>query len=291
MIENVITKKDMKLQGLYLVSTPIGNLKDITMRAIETLQNADFIACEDSRVTGKLKKAYNIDTKLIKYNDHSTDEARANLINILNSGKSIALVSDAGTPLISDPGYKLVNNCYENNIKVNAIPGVSASIMAFTLSGLPMDNFFFSGFLPSKEHARIKKLNDIKNIEATIGIYESAKRLTSSLKNIYQILGDRNIAVVRELTKKFEEVKRGKISELISHYEEAGNPKGEIVIVIEGYNATSDNLSIEQIESELKELIFTNKMKTKDAVKHLENVTALNKKELYNIAIKIKENG
>ena len=200
-------KKDRPLNGSFtIVSLPIGNLKDITLRAIETLEQSDIIYCEDTRTTIKLINHYNIKGVLKSYHEHSTSKAREKIINELGNGKNISLVSDAGTPLISDPGYKLIRDIKESGYKVSSAPGVSSPIMALTLSGISSDKFLFTGFLPVKKSSRLDYLNEIKNISASIIIFESAKRINGTLMDLKEILGDRKVAICRELTKKFEEI-------------------------------------------------------------------------------------
>jgi 16S rRNA (cytidine1402-2'-O)-methyltransferase len=216
--------------GLYIVATPIGNLGDITGRAIAVLRGVAAVACEDTRVTGKLLSHLGIKQKLIRYDDHASEATRDYLLALAGE-QAIALVSDAGTPLISDPGYKLVRAAREMGVAVTSAPGVSAAVMALTLSGLPSDRFLFAGFLPSKDKARRTALQDLAAIPATLVLYETSPRLTDALAAIGAELPDREVAVARELTKKFEECRTGSAAELIEHYT-AHPPKGEIVLVI-----------------------------------------------------------
>lgn len=218
--------------GLILVATPIGNLGDISARALETLRGADVVVCEDTRVTGKLLRAFGIDVPLLPYNDHNAARQRPKLLSALSGGKSVALVSDAGMPLISDPGYKLVSACVETGIGVTSVPGASAPLMALQLSGLPSDAFAFAGFLPAKSAARRKALAVWAGVPATLLFFETGPRLAGSLADMLAVFGDRPAAVARELTKMFEEVRRGTLGELASFYEVDGPPKGEIVVVV-----------------------------------------------------------
>jgi len=218
--------------GLYIAATPIGNARDITLRALDLLAAADVIACEDTRVTAKLLAIHGIRTSLTPYHDHNAEKARPHLIKRLKSGEIVALVSDAGSPLVSDPGYKLVRACREEGIPVTAIPGASAVLASLTLSGLPSDRFLFTGFLPNRKNARRKTLEELKAIPATLVIMESAKRLAASLADMVHVLGGREAAVGRELTKKFEEVRRANLSELAAHYAEQGPPRGEVMVVV-----------------------------------------------------------
>ena len=217
---------------LALVATPIGNLGDISARALETLQHADVIACEDTRVTGNLLSKFSIRRPVVAYHDHNAERMRPALLERLSHGETVALVSDAGTPLISDPGYKLVREAAEAGIAVTAIPGASAPITALILSGLPSDRFLFAGFLPPKPGARRTTLAELKAVPATLLLFETGPRLADSLGDCRDVLGDRPAAVARELTKLHEEVRRGTLGALAEHYAGAGAPKGEIVLVI-----------------------------------------------------------
>ncbi|MGB7409074.1 MAG: 16S rRNA (cytidine(1402)-2'-O)-methyltransferase [Pontixanthobacter sp.] len=216
--------------GLYIVATPIGNLGDITLRSVETLRACDLIACEDTRVTGKLLKHLGVDKPMRRYNDHSDDEARNRLLAEMQD-RAVVLVSDAGTPLISDPGYRLVRAAREANIAVTSLPGACAAIAGLTISGLPSDRFFFAGFLPSKDLARQEALQEIAELRATTIFYETGPRLVKSLQACADILTGRIFAVARELTKLHEECRTGTAADLIQHYSDAP-PKGEIVLLI-----------------------------------------------------------
>ncbi len=216
--------------GLYIVATPIGNLGDISGRAIALLEAADLIAVEDSRVTGKLLNHLGLKKRMRPYHDHSKESDRDALIDAARAG-IVVLVSDAGTPLISDPGYKLVRAAREAGLLVTTAPGASAAIAALSISGLPTDRFLFVGFLPSKAKARDDAIAEIEAVRATLIFYESGSRLGATLSALAKRLGDREAVVVRELTKKFEEVVRGSLSELESHYAEM-EPKGEIVLMV-----------------------------------------------------------
>ena len=216
--------------GLYVVATPIGNLADMSQRAIAVLDAAEIVAVEDSRVTGKLLHHLGLKKKMRRYNDHSSTNDRESLIAAARDGV-VALVSDAGTPLISDPGYKLVRAARDAGVPVYTIPGASAVIAALSISGLPTDRFLFSGFLPNKAKARADALLELASIKATLVFYESGPRLAASLETIAQLYGEREVAVARELTKKFEEVVTGTAAELAARYA-AQEPKGEIVLII-----------------------------------------------------------
>ncbi len=218
---------------LYIVSTPIGNLADITFRAIEVLKQVDLIAAEDTRHTGILLKNYSIATPLTSYHDFNKEKKATELIQKILSGNSIALVSDAGTPGISDPGYLLIKFAIEKEIQIIPIPGPTAFISALVVSGLPTDKFIFEGFLPTKPQKRKKRLEELSQEKRTLIFYESPYRLLKFLDEIKQCLGERRICVARELTKKFEEIKRGTISEVLEYFQK-GKVKGELVIVVEG---------------------------------------------------------
>jgi 16S rRNA (cytidine1402-2'-O)-methyltransferase len=217
--------------GLYIVATPIGNAADVSLRALDVLKRAHVIACEDTRVTAKLLAIHGIRTPLLSYHDHNAERVRPQLIQRLKQGESVALASDAGTPLISDPGYKLVHAAVANGIFVTGLPGPSAVLAALVLSGLPTDRFLFAGFLPAGA-ARRKALQALAGVDATLVLMESAKRLAASLRDMASVLGDRPAAVGREMTKKFEEVRRDSLAALARHYEEKGPPKGEVTLVI-----------------------------------------------------------
>ena len=276
--------KNNKEGKLTIISLPIGNLKDITIRALEELQSSDLIFCEDKRITIKLLNHYNIKNKLMSYNEHSDRGTREFIVNEIEKGKSISLVSDAGTPLISDPGYKLIKELKKKNLTVTSCPGPSSPITAITLAGLPSDKFFFSGFLPVKSKARKDYLLKIKNIESTIIFFESPNRIVKSLETILEIFGDRNIAICRELTKKFEEVITLKVSEAIKNLSSRDNIKGEIVIVIEGEVKKDKSQNLEAI---LKDALKS--MSLSDAAKEISNYTNFSKKEVYNAALVLKD--
>ena len=218
---------------LFLVSTPIGNMDDITKRAIDVLKNSDLIACEDTRRTLKLLKKYDINRPLESYYDHNKEKKTPYLLRLLDKGKSVALVSDSGTPCISDPGFYLVKKVIEKGYKLFTVPGPSSILSALILSGLPTDRFVFEGFLPKKKGKRKARITQLKEEERTIIIFESPFRFLSLLKELKEILGERKISVSRELTKVYEETIRGNLSDLINQLE-GKKPKGEFIIVLEG---------------------------------------------------------
>jgi 16S rRNA (cytidine1402-2'-O)-methyltransferase len=220
------------LGTLYLVATPIGNLADITHRALQILKDVDLIACEDTRHTHKLLQHYGIATRTISYHEHNEQQRATQLIDSLKQGSDIAVVSDAGTPSISDPGFRLVRAAIENEIPVVPVPGPSALIAALIAAGLPTDEFFFAGFLPPRSNARRARLSELQSVPGTLIFYEAPHRLATTLKDAHEILGEREAVVARELTKVHEEVRRGLLSELSMHYENE-EPRGEIVLLID----------------------------------------------------------
>ena len=264
---------------LYLVSTPIGNLGDISGRAKEILAGADLVACEDTRTSGNLFKLLGIQVKATTaYHDHNADQVRPKLIQKLKKGLTIALVSDAGTPLVSDPGYKLVRDCLKEGIKVSTVPGANAVLSALQLSGLSSASFYFGGFLPTKSGPRKEHLKTVQALKSTLIFYESPNRLLKSLEDILTVYGNREMAVVREITKKFEEVQKGSVEHLIQHYTEIGAPKGELVLVIDGGHE-----NLEKQDFDWPQLIQTVRPKypVKKAAELLADKTGLSKKEIY----------
>jgi len=217
---------------LYLVATPIGNLADITHRAIQVLREVALIACEDTRHTRKLLQHYGIDAKTISYHEHNEQQRARELIESLKDGIDVAIVSDAGTPAISDPGFRLVRAAIENGITVVPVPGPSALISALVAAGLPTDEFFFGGFLPARSSARRTRLSELRAVPGTLIFYEAPHRLAASLQDAYEVLGEREAVVARELTKLHEEIKRGRLSELVEHFAKV-EPRGEIVLLID----------------------------------------------------------
>tara|TARA_B100000427_G_scaffold41965_1_gene30628 strand:- start:598 stop:1290 length:693 start_codon:yes stop_codon:yes gene_type:complete len=215
---------------LFVVGTPIGNLEDITLRAISTLQNVDLILAEDTRNSKKLLSAHNIDTKMMSYHEHSNEKETKRIISLLLDGKNLALISDAGTPTISDPGYGLIRDCIKKEIKIIPIPGASAITTAMSVSGLPSDSFTFFGFLPQKK-GRIKKIKELLNVDNTIILFESPFRLEKTLNQLKEYLGNRSVVVGRELTKLYEEIIRGNLEDIIKYFSKS-KVKGEIVIMI-----------------------------------------------------------
>ncbi len=271
--------------GLYVTATPIGNLRDITLRALDVLAGVDQIACEDTRQTGKLLSHFGIRTPTRAYHDFSGDEARARLIRDLKGGMRIALVSDAGTPLISDPGYKLVALAQEESVGVFAVPGASSMAAALSICGLPTDHFAFAGFAPPKSAARRTEMERFKALPGTLVFFESAKRLPAFLKDAADVLGPRPAAVARELTKKFEELKRGSLQELAAHYADAGPPKGEIVVLI-GPASVHQGAAID-LDAALRDALLTQSVK--DAASDVAALTGLPKRDVYARALALKK--
>lgn len=218
---------------LYLVATPIGNLADITHRALQVLEDVDLIACEDTRHTQKLLNHYGINTKTVSYHEHNEQQRSSQLIDLLKQGSNIAIVSDAGTPSISDPGFRLVRAAIEIEAAVVPIPGPSALISGLIAAGLPTDEFFFAGFLPARSNQRRARLTELKSIPGTLIFYEAPHRLGPALTDAYEVLGEREAVVARELTKIHEELKRGRLSELANHYSNEDKARGEIVVLID----------------------------------------------------------
>ena len=218
--------------GLYLVATPIGNLGDITIRALETLAAADIVACEDTRVTRVLLNRYGISRRTTAYHEHNAAEAGPKLVEAVLAGRSVALVSDAGTPLVSDPGYRLVGEVIAGGGRVIPVPGASALLSALTASGLPSDAFLFAGFLPAKAGQRRSRLEELKAVPATLVFYESPRRLAETLAAMAETLGDRPAAIGREITKAFEEMRRGSLAGLAATYAAEETPRGEVVICV-----------------------------------------------------------
>jgi len=239
---------------LYLVATPIGNLSDITHRALQVLRDVDLIACEDTRHTQKLLNHYGITTKTISYHEHNEQQRAVKLIDQLKQGSNIAVVSDAGTPAISDPGFRLVRAAIENEVPVVPVPGPSALISALVAAGLPTDEFFFAGFLPARSNARRARLGELQSIPGTLIFYEAPHRLAATLKDAYEILGERDAVVARELTKVHEEIRRGRLSELSKYYE-GEEPRGEIVVLIDRnvISAAKPQLSIAALVDQLEQ--------------------------------------
>jgi 16S rRNA (cytidine1402-2'-O)-methyltransferase len=274
--------------GLYVVATPIGNAADITLRALALLSGVDAVACEDTRVTAKLLARHAVTAPLLAYHEHNAERMRPKLLERLHGGAAIALVSDAGTPLISDPGFKLVRAALADGIPVTALPGASATLAALVLSGLPSDRFLFAGFLPAKSAARRRTLEELAAVPATLVFFEAAPRLAAALADMAAILGERGAAVARELTKLHEEVRRGALGELAAHYAAAGAPKGEVVVVAAppvAAAAPADDLLDAQIEAAL------GAMSLRDASAAVAAATGLPRRDVYARALALAGRG
>jgi 16S rRNA (cytidine1402-2'-O)-methyltransferase len=271
--------------GLYILATPIGNARDISLRALDTLKGCDVIAAEDTRVTSKLLSIHGVSKPLIAYNDHNAPEMRPRILARLAQGEVVALVSDAGTPLVSDPGYKLVRAAIEAGGNVVSIPGPSAVLAGLTLSGLPSDRFLFAGFLPSRQGERKSALEELKSVRATLIIFESAQRLSESLAAMAEVLGDRPCAMTRELTKMHEEVRRGSLSELAAHYDKAGAPRGEVTLLVgpPGEAVTDDA----KIDAALAAALAF--MPVKAAANLIADLTDGSRKKIYDRALDLKD--
>nr|WP_247718183.1 16S rRNA (cytidine(1402)-2'-O)-methyltransferase [Qipengyuania proteolytica] len=269
--------------GLYIVATPIGNLGDITLRAIDVLKRCEGVACEDTRVTGKLLKHLGISKPLWRYDDHSEHRDRTRLVDSMRT-RAVVLVSDAGTPLVSDPGYRLVNDCRAEGIPVTVVPGACAAIAGLSLSGLPNDRFLFAGFLPGKDKARREFLEELAPVDTTLVFHETSPRLLKSLETIGEVLPHREVAVARELTKLHEECRRGLTHGLVAYYE-AHPPKGEIVLLvgppvpIEASEADADILLAEALQT----------LKPSQAASRVAKETGLDRKQLYARAMELRE--
>ncbi|HEY2871176.1 MAG TPA: 16S rRNA (cytidine(1402)-2'-O)-methyltransferase [Reyranella sp.] len=274
--------------GLHIVATPIGNLRDITLRALDTLRLADLIAAEDTRVFAKLASAHGIANPTVSYSDATQDANEPRILRALAEGKRVALVSDAGMPLISDPGYRLVRAALEAGHAVTAAPGPSAVPMALALSGLPTDRFFFGGFLPAKSVERRRAIGDAALIPSTVIFFEAPHRLAASLADLAELLGDRPAAVARELTKLFEEVRRAPLGALASHYAAQAEVKGEIVIVI-GPPGEAAAPSAETLDAALRQAL--EQVSVKDAAAEIAARFGLRRREVYARALELKRQG
>jgi 16S rRNA (cytidine1402-2'-O)-methyltransferase len=282
-------KSDQKrlAAGLYVVATPIGNLGDMSARAIETLKAAAVIACEDTRITGILLQRFGITTPMTPYHDHNAARVRPKVLARLSAGESVALVSDAGTPLLSDPGYKLVRACAEENIPVFSVPGPSALLAALSVAALPTNRILFAGFLPVKSAARRDTIEEFKSLRATLVFYETAPRLAAALTDLDHILGARNAAVCRELTKLHEEARRGTLADLAAHYKDVGAPKGEIVIVVGPSEESAHAPSEDDIDGALTDALST--MSLRDAVDAVAGAFKQPRRAIYARAIALQK--
>jgi 16S rRNA (cytidine1402-2'-O)-methyltransferase len=272
--------------GLYLVATPIGNLGDITLRALETLAGVDIVACEDTRITRRLMERFSITVPLMQYHEHNATAARPKILEKLAQGASIALVSDAGTPLISDPGYKLVREVSAAGFNVVALPGPSSVLAALSVAALPTDRFFFEGFLPSKQTARRARLAELARIDATLVMFESGARVQDSLRDLAAVMGDREAAICREMTKLHEEVRRATLAELAAVADDL-ETRGEFVLVI-GPPAADAGMSEDALDDLLRTSLARGSVK--DAVAHAVEVSGRPRREIYARALELSRN-
>lgn len=273
--------------GLYVVATPIGHLRDVTLRALDVLAAADVIACEDTRVTRKLTDHYGIATPLTPYHEHNAAEARPRLLARLAAGEIIALVSDAGTPLISDPGYKLLREASAAGYPVVAIPGASAVLTALTVAAQPTDRFFFEGFLPPKQQARRARIGELSRIPATLVLFETGPRIADALADLSEILGGRPASICRELTKLHEEVRRGSLSDLARNYAAGAETRGEFVVVIAPPGRADEQST--DIDALLRAAL--GRISVKDAVGEVAMATGRPRREVYQRALDIAKGG
>lgn len=274
--------------ALFLVATPIGNLGDISARAVETLQSVDLIAAEDTRHSRRLMQHFSINTRLLAYHEHNEEQQASALLERLLSGQSVALISDAGTPLVSDPGYRLVNAALENRIPVTPVPGPCAAIAALSASGLPTDRFVFEGFPPAKQGARRNYLQALKSEQRTLVFYVSCHRITDTLADMMEVFGgDRQAVLARELTKTFETIRRASLSDLVEWVENDENQrKGEIVVLVEGAAPNADDR--QQQLSELLQ-VLVEELPVKQAAAIAARLTGLHRNEIYRQALSLKE--
>jgi len=281
-------KDIFKTGALYVVATPIGNMDDITLRALNVLGRVDLIAAEDTRHTGKLLARHKIKGHLIAYHEHNETERTPELLNRLKAGSAVALVSNAGTPSVSDPGYRLVNAAIANGINVVPIPGVSAAVSALSVAGLPTDSFVFIGFTAKKKAKRIKQLAELAHVPRTIIFYESPRRITTFLQEIISTMGDRYGVLCREMTKLHEEFIRGNLSEIHSRLKERATVKGECTLIVEGRQETSD-VSFETIQSEIIKTLETTESSLSDLAKTIAVKYGVSKNKIYQKALKIRQ--
>lgn len=272
---------------LYIVATPIGNLSDMTAHAIDRLKSVDIIACEDTRTSGKLLNHFNITTKTIAYHDHNAEAQTAKLVELLQSGKHLALISDAGTPLISDPGFRLVKACHEFGIKVSPVVGASAAIAALSVAGLPSDKFYFYGFLPAKTHARQSELASLAAMTATLIFYEAPHRIIDCVTDMVNVLGaDRKVTFCREVTKTFETIYPSTLGELVDFIKaDTNQQKGEMVLVVGGAVANTD--SADKHDELLKRLLQD--LSLKKAAQLASDITGVKKNALYDRMLQLTQ--
>jgi 16S rRNA (cytidine1402-2'-O)-methyltransferase len=274
--------------GLYLVATPIGNLGDITLRALETLAGADIVACEDTRITRRLLERFSIAAKLMQYHEHNAEQARPKILAALAQGSSVALVSDAGTPLISDPGFKLVREVAAAGFAVTALPGPSSVLTALAVAALPTDRFFFEGFLPPKSHARRARLAELARIDATLVLFESGARVQDSLRDLAAVMGGRDAAICREMTKLHEEVRRAPLADLAARADML-ETRGEFVLVVGPPEAGADVISDDALDALLREALARGSVK--DAVAEAVALSGRARRDVYARALELAKHG
>ena len=272
--------------GLHLIATPIGNLGDLSPRALAALGAADVVVCEDTRVTGKLLRRHGVERALLAYHEHNAARMRPRILARLQAGAAVALATDAGTPLVSDPGYKLVRAAIDAGFAVFAVPGPSAALAALTVSGLPTDRFLVAGFLPGRGGTRRQAIRELGAVPATLVLFEAARRLPATLAELAEALGPRRAAVARELTKRFEEVRRGPLDQLAATYAREGAPKGEVVLVIEA-RADAGALPEAELDAALGEALAT--MAPAAAAAALAATTGWPRREIYRRALALKQ--
>lgn len=272
------------LPALYLVATPIGHLGDISLRAINVLAKADFVAAEDTRHSRKLLQHYGISSEMISYHDHNGDQMRPRIIRMIKEGRAVALISDAGTPLISDPGYKLARMVRDAGLRVEVVPGASSVMAGLCLSGLPTDRFLFEGFLPPKQVARRKMLSSLAGVQGSLVFFETVKRIEAVISDALEVLGDRDAVILREITKMHEEVIEGKLSELLAGLEER-ELRGELVVII------GPPLLLEVTDEDIEEALsyhLNEGMSMRDSVQEVMTGMNLPRRRVYDLALKLK---
>jgi len=284
---NHIQSNSKQEAGLFVVATPIGNLEDMTFRAVRVLKEVDVIACEDTRKSRVLCDRYGIKTSMVPYHDLSGAGGRRKLIEMLKGGKKVALISDAGMPLISDPGYKLVREAHDEGLNVTVVPGASAVVTGVALSGLPTDQFYFLGFLPPKQQARQGAFEKVRHVSASLVCFESAKRLVSFLDDVFEVLGEREVAVMREMTKMYEEVVRGSVRDVREELAGRDKIRGELVVVIAG--ASDQVVDEEELDALIVKLLPD--MRVKEVVEVVVDMTGLVKRDVYRRVLGHHEQG
>lgn len=273
--------------GLHLVATPIGNLGDISLRALDCLARADLVACEDTRHSGRLLAHFGLKARLLPYHEHNATNARPKLMAALRDGAAVALISDAGMPLISDPGYKLVREALAEDITVTAIPGASASLAGLSVAGLPSDSFFFAGFLPPKSAARKTRLKEVAEVPGTLIFYETGARLAAALPDMADVLGDREAAVAKELTKLHEQVARGRLTALCERFAGDEPPKGEFVVMVAPPGREQSEASDEEIAAALEDAFATESLR--DAVQAVSDAFGVKRKRVYRLGLALQQ--